>query len=82
MNHRGANYLNPKSEARNKCKVPILKFSKPARPVVSNFKFLTFGVNPFDYLMTLQQHAETVPKALTRWLPWNYLQTLETLDTG
>jgi hypothetical protein len=44
-----ANYLNPKSEARNKCKIPILKFSKPARPVVSNFEFFSFGfVSDFD----------------------------------
>ena len=40
------------------------------------------GVNPFDYLMTLQRHGQAVPKAVTGWLPWNYLQTLETLDTG
>ena len=40
------------------------------------------GVNPFHYLMSLQQHADSVRKALTAWLPWNYLKTLETLDTG
>jgi len=44
-----ANYLNPKSEARNKCKIPILKFSKPAQLVVSNFEFFSFGfVSDFD----------------------------------
>ena len=27
-------------------------------------------VNPFDYLMALQQHAAAVPKAPDKWLPW------------
>jgi transposase len=40
------------------------------------------GINPFDYLMTLQHHAQRVVKAVTQWLPWNYLKTKETLDTG
>jgi hypothetical protein len=38
-----------KSEARNKFKIPILKFSKPVRPEVSNFEFFSFGfVSDFD----------------------------------
>jgi len=44
-----ANHLNPKSEARNKFKIPILKFSKPARLEVSSFEFFSFGfVSDFD----------------------------------
>lgn len=39
-------------------------------------------VNPFDYLMTLQQHADSVPNATSDWLPWNYLNTLEAIETG
>jgi transposase len=39
-------------------------------------------VNPFEYLMALQRHADSVAKAVTQWLPWTYLQTLQALDTG
>lgn len=31
-------------------------------------------VNPFEYLMALQENAEVVKKDPTRWLPWNYRQ--------
>jgi hypothetical protein len=34
------------------------------------------GINPFDYLMALEQHAEQVTKAPSDWFPWNYRQTL------
>ena len=40
------------------------------------------AVNPFDYLTVLQQHADQVRTDPTRWLPWNYRQTLKALDTG
>lgn len=40
------------------------------------------GVNPFHYLMSLQQHADSVRKALTKWLPWNHRKTLEAMDSG
>jgi len=40
------------------------------------------AVNPFDYLMALQQHADSVSNAPSQWLPWNYLKTMETVDTG
>jgi transposase len=40
------------------------------------------NVNPFDYLMALQQHANSVSHTPSQWLPWNYSQMLETLDTG
>ena len=32
--------------------------------------------------LILHQHADCVRKALTKWLPWNYLKTPERLDTG
>jgi hypothetical protein len=32
------------------------------------------GVNPFDYLTALQNHAGEVAKDPARWLPWNYEQ--------
>ena len=40
------------------------------------------GVNPFHYLMSLQQHADSVRKALTKWLPWNHRKTLEAINSG
>jgi hypothetical protein len=30
------------------------------------------GVNPFDYLTRLQQHADATAAAPASWLPWNY----------
>ena len=39
-------------------------------------------VNPFDYLMALQQHTALVSRTPTEWLPWNYCDTLESVDTG
>lgn len=39
-------------------------------------------VNPFDYLMALQQHAALVSRIPTQWLPWNYCDALESLDTS
>ena len=39
-------------------------------------------VNPFDYLMALQQHAASVPKAPDRWLPWNYQQAIAAAGSG
>lgn len=40
------------------------------------------GVNPFDYLMALQPNAATVEKDPARWLPWNYRDALEALNTS
>jgi len=34
------------------------------------------GINPWDYLIALQDHLAAVPLAPARWLPWNYQQTL------
>jgi hypothetical protein len=38
-------------------------------------------VNPFDYLMALQQHAAAVAKAPQMWLPWNLQQTIAAADS-
>lgn len=40
------------------------------------------GVNPFDYLMALDQHAEAVPRNPAQWLPWNFREALEACDTS
>jgi hypothetical protein len=40
------------------------------------------GINPFAYLMALQQHADSVRKAIQDWLPWNYPNIRQTLDTS
>lgn len=37
------------------------------------------GVNAFEYLVTLQQHADAVRAAPHAWLPWTYRSTLEAL---
>lgn len=39
-------------------------------------------VNPFEYLMALQQHAAQVRKDPTQWLPWCYQQNIPVADTG
>jgi hypothetical protein len=33
------------------------------------------GINPYDYLNTLQQHADAVKENPAQWLPWNYAST-------
>lgn len=38
------------------------------------------GINPYDYLNALQRDASSVKATPEDWLPWNYLQTIETLD--
>ena len=40
------------------------------------------GVNPFEYLIALQEHGQQVAQAPTRWLPWNYTEALPPPDTG
>ena len=37
---------------------------------------------PFDYLMALQQHAATVPKAPMSWLPWNFQEAIAASGSG
>ena len=34
------------------------------------------GVDPFDYLTTLQRHAAELSSAPAKWMPWNYRDTL------
>lgn len=38
------------------------------------------GGNPFEYLVALQRHAEHVARAPSRWMPWNYRETLAGLQ--
>jgi len=38
--------------------------------------------DPFDYLVTLQRHADEVAKSPGDWLPWNYRDTLTRCSTG
>lgn len=38
-------------------------------------------VNTFEYLVALQRHAQVVKRQPQLWLPWNYHQTLEALET-
>jgi hypothetical protein len=40
------------------------------------------GVNPFDYLTELQEHAEELARNPAAWMPWNYRQTLEQAGAG
>ena len=37
-------------------------------------------VNPFDYLTQLQKHACELSSDPDRWLPWNYRDTLQSID--
>jgi hypothetical protein len=37
-------------------------------------------VNPFDYLVALQKHAQDVLKNPHKWLPWNYKAAIATLS--
>jgi hypothetical protein len=37
------------------------------------------GVNPFDYLTQLHQHAQELAASPADWMPWNYRETLQTL---
>jgi transposase len=38
------------------------------------------GVNPYEYLNTLQRHGPQVKANPSLWLPWNYLQTIATAN--
>jgi len=40
------------------------------------------GVSPFDYLVTMQRHADEVAKSPGDWLPWNYQDTAGQAVTG
>jgi len=38
--------------------------------------------NPFDYLTELQNHATELAKTPVDWMPWNYRETLQRIDTS
>ena len=40
------------------------------------------GINPFDYLNTLQLYSDAVQTNPDQWLPWNYQDTLYNLTTS
>ena len=35
------------------------------------------GVNPFEYLIALQKHAQELAKSPAHWMPWTYRETLQ-----
>jgi hypothetical protein len=37
------------------------------------------GINPFEYLITLQKNSRHVAKKPGLWLPWNHLNTLKSI---
>ncbi len=39
------------------------------------------GVNPLDYLIELQKHAEELAKNPAAWMPWSYRETLQQTGT-
>ena len=40
------------------------------------------GVNPFDYLIELQKHAEELAKHPAAWMPWSYRETVQQTGTS
>ncbi|MCB1719681.1 MAG: transposase, partial [Candidatus Competibacteraceae bacterium] len=40
----------------------------------------TANINVFEYLIALQRHAQAVKLNPQLWLPWNYQDTLQTLE--
>jgi transposase len=40
------------------------------------------GANAFDYLTALQRHADPLKQNPTGWMPWNYQESLATLQTA
>jgi len=40
------------------------------------------GVNPFEYLIELQKHAEQLAQNPAAWMPWNYRQALQQASTS
>jgi serine/threonine protein kinase HipA of HipAB toxin-antitoxin module len=39
-------------------------------------------VNPLEYFAALREHTADMLNNPSRWLPWNYRQTLQALDTS
>jgi transposase len=40
------------------------------------------ALNPIEYLAALREHADQMLQNPSQWLPWNYRQTLQALDTS
>ena len=40
------------------------------------------GANPFDYLVQIMRHPTEVAEEPSRWLPWNYGETVAELSTA
>ena len=40
------------------------------------------GVNPFEYLIELQNHATELAQHPAAWMPWNYRETLQQTGTS
>jgi transposase len=40
------------------------------------------GANSFDYLIELQRHARELTANSTKWMPWNYHQTLDRIGVS
>jgi hypothetical protein len=38
------------------------------------------AISPYDYLVSLIRHAQDVARRPAEWMPWNYRQTLATID--
>ena len=39
------------------------------------------GINPHDYLVEIQRHKTQAFHAPEAWLPWNYRDTLERIES-
>jgi hypothetical protein len=39
------------------------------------------GVNPFDYLVELQRHAQELKEKPSEWMPWKYRDRLARVAT-
>jgi len=39
------------------------------------------GANPFDYLVVLLRHEQDVAADPSRWMPWNYTETLAAIES-
>ena len=35
------------------------------------------GANPFEYVTTLQRHADELSRTPEQWMPWNYQEAIE-----
>jgi len=40
------------------------------------------GINPFEYLIALQVYKDQIVKEPQAWLPWNYENTLASLESS